>query len=353
MSSSPTNPEIVLHPDPRRIVRVKDWLIRALSSRRPGQTERRIDTILDRAYGSVQYAESIYAAVQELRDSGELEADEAACLCGEVYQIRQDRFVEHDEEHARILREYGENPTNERGEVEALMAALQGRSDEIEAMYHEARGEMAWASMIRTGPAAFVELRASGECRLVHEYPGFEETPLGEPDPERAALIARRIMAMGACESLRAAFDADETLRHTLKTTTKASAVAAVRQLREVGAITRAEAASLLDDIVVREVRAVMESDRETMRLEAALEAARAAHGIERWPDAPDEELPGDVRVLKRQFDQRVHGIMATMLRRAGEHWLANLLLENPAEYYEMAQDGLYGGIGVEPDSRT
>jgi hypothetical protein len=353
MSTSPTTPDDVIRPHPRRIARAKDWLTRAIRSRTPEQTERRIEVILDWAYGSVANAEAIYAAVQELRDLRELEPDEAACLCGEVYDIRSERFMTYDAAYQRILARYTEDTVADReadgkieSRIEAIMAALRTRELELEASYHAARGEAKWAAMLRTNPDEFRTLVADGECNLIKSGELiWDDEPLDEPDPEQTALIGQRIMALSASETLRAAFDISRVFQHTIQSSDRASGVAAVRQLREVGAISRAEWVSLIDDIVVSDLRSAMECDREMMQRERELEEAKEANGVTGWPEPEDDALPADVRVLKKRYEQRSLAIQATLLRRVGEHELANLVLEDPAEYDRLVEEGAFGGI--------
>jgi hypothetical protein len=349
MSSSPTTPDTVVRPHPKRIARAKDWLTRAIRSRTPEQTERRLDVILDWAYSSVAHAEAIYAAVQELRDLRELEPDEAACLCGEVYDIRSERFMTHDPAYQRILARYADATLIDGeadGAFEATTEALQSRALELEASYHAARGEARWAAMLRRNPGEFRTLVAEGECNLVKTGELiWDDEPLDDPDPEQTALIGRRIMALSASETLRAAFDISRVFQHTIQSSDRASGVAAVRQLREVGAISRAEWASLIDDIVVTDLRSAMECDREMMQRERELQEAKEANGVTGWPEPEDDALPADVRVLKKRYEQRSLGIQATLLRRVGEHELANLVLEDAAEYDRLVEEGAFGGI--------
>jgi hypothetical protein len=355
MSSSPTTPDIVVRPHPKRIARAKDWLTRAIRSRTPEQAERRIDVILDWAYHSVANAEAIYAAVQELRDLRELEPDEAACLCGEVYEIRSDRFMTHDSAYPRILALYtdasvieGVPPGKFESWLVATTVALRSREVELAATYHAARGEARWAAMLRANPGEFQTLVAHGQCRLIKTGESiWEDEPLEAPDPEQTALIGQRIMALSASETLRAAFDISRVFQHTIKSSDRASGVAAVRQLREVVAISRAEWASLIDEIVVVNLRSAMECDRELMQRERELEDAKEANGVTGWPDPePDDDmLPADVRVLEKRYLQRSLAIRATLLRRVGEHELANLVMEYPEEYDRLVEEGAFGGI--------
>jgi hypothetical protein len=79
---------------------------RVETARTAALPEPLVEVILDWAYRSVANADAIYAAVQELRDLRELEPDEAACVCGGVYEILSDRFMTHDPAYQRILALY-------------------------------------------------------------------------------------------------------------------------------------------------------------------------------------------------------------------------------------------------------
>ena len=177
---------------------------------------------------------------------------------------------------------------------------------------------------------------------MIHDRPPADEDSVAASQAV-ASRIGERILALAATETVRDALRENEALFRAMQTGDPASAVSAVREMREVGAITPLEAHGLIDEIIAGVTSAMHELDREWSRLGRALESHRKALGLgltDAWP----EDAPFEIRVLQYRQQRRSDRLMVMNLRRFGEHELANLLLADPDEYYRLSQESAVGG---------
>jgi hypothetical protein len=227
----------------------------------------------------------------------------------------------------------------------AFLEGSTRRTGELKAEFHRARGEHRLATMAFERADAHLSFVTDGSIMLMEGKDGPNTPASFEPDPRLAALVAERLMGLAATEEVRDVYPAWNSFWAVQGRADPASAAAAVRSLRDLGVITFEESAGLIDEVVGSLARTYVESDRQCVRWQRKMEAIEAANGGMEEGAEPFEYL-----VLQKFVERRSDGIWATCLRRVGEHELANLLIEDRAEYERLrdgALPGAWGGRGA------
>ena len=343
--------DMVLAPEAADVATATRLLRNAVERESAEASDREIDHFLSRATESTELTEAAFAAIQTLRDLATLDHAEAAWLCGELFDGRLESYVDHDptlrraeklhiDAYVRHARASGNQKAACLPVLEATEAAYHARESEAKAAFHRARGEERLAEMILADPEAYAELCAEGEFRLIDEKRLYPSPVMGTADPKKAALIAERILAYGSLEAPEM-FRQCSMINDTAPPEDAASAIAAVQNLRSLGAISEAEAAYLVDNSLAGTFMKAWGADRECVRLRREMEAIDRANAapVRRW--IGDGHEPFEWKVLNAEFERRATRLMAFWLRRYGEHRLANLVLERPDEYHQLVDEGM------------
>jgi hypothetical protein len=233
-----------------------------------------------------------------------------------------ERFEDNDPEYQAMLLAGGP--------LEEHISAMMQRRHALEAQYHLARGETALAKMIVENYDAFGQLRAEGEIVLLDDKP----TPpvLQAPDPARVAALTEAIVRLAATENSHEAYKSHIALFEEKNKGHITSAIAAVQQAREIGVLSREESVSLLDDMVGEVVLDAMEADREIARITRRMQ--------EITHELTYEVAKNDPQYIELDRRRSLKADRLTMMyyRRFGEHWIANVLRDDPLAYDEMRQ---------------
>jgi hypothetical protein len=191
---------------------------------------------------------------------------------------------------------------------------------------------------------AYGELRVNGEFSLVGDKPSRSELAAQRASRPSASPVFERVLAIAATESLREHLESWSALIDALRDSDVPQAVAAIQSARDLGAISFDDSLGLIDVAVDPLVGNELELDREYHRLERASEECARRLGIDFGDGAADDVRPFEWRVLEHQRCRRADGVTAVVLRRFGEHRMANLLLANPEEYARLRDDHIVGG---------
>lgn len=311
---------------------------------------------MTRAGESREFMEAAFTATQALRDLGTIDQAEAAYVFGELYAAWEDRYEKNDRVIQQLLQSFVDRPwpaeparagEGKEAPHEKLLDRLSRRKWELESLFHRVRGEFALSHMILENPDQFGMLRATGQLSLGIEdrFPPDDDAT-AEPDPKRVALITERIIALAATETGRETLRAWQDFVDAELGDDATSGVAAVQRVRELGLISADEAVGLMDTVLGGVIPSAIEADRECARLRLAIDTLRLKHGLDHEGRLPDGTEHPDWTFLDRQHERRANGVMAVWLRRYGEHRSANLLVDNPAEYYRLVNEVTVGAWG-------
>jgi hypothetical protein len=332
------NPDDVRPMDPRAVARLETRLRRAIAARTTDAANDRIERLLEPAESSLAYADALYFAAQRLRDLGELEQEEAVFLFEQVFQAREPS--QDDDDDVEMTRSSGafHKALALGGNSANLEAWFLRRLDiqfvERRAAFHRARGEFALADVSERDERAYADLWAKGEEWLIRDKPlGFERENL-PADPSEVAVLLEKLIAFSAADAVAETRDWVTRMYGYINArgdTRDASQLAAIRQARAMGIITRAESAKLIDEVVGLRVPDLIQADRIGARLTRKLERFDATWDV----GAPNPERDA----LDSERHERAQKLYAVELRRIGEHWMAELLLTDPETYEEMCED--------------
>lgn len=336
----------VAPPDDKLVARFAKYLAAVARAESGPLADRRFDRFLGRAERSPEATEAAWAAAQRLRDLDEIDPAEAAYVFNSIFDVNSEALCGADREYQRFLKEHvAELENGKPGDEQShdrLMDQLMLRSRAIECEFFSARGESALAALCRDDPDAFGLLCAEGALTMVEDKPTEDEGRVAPGSQTVAARIGERILALAATETIRDALRENEALYRAMENGDPASGVTAVREMRELGAITPLEAHGLIDEIVGGVTADMQEADREWSRTDRALRSHRKALGLgltDPWPD----DCAFEIRVLEYRQERRSERLMVMNLRRFEEHELANLLLANPDEYERRRQESAVG----------
>lgn len=296
------------------------------------EVDQRLDRFIVRGARSPERLDAAFAATQTLRDLELINADEAAYVLSELCSA----YVERTSKSNPL----GKVPETE-AEVTRLLDLSRRRDEAVMAALLRERGEVALADMLLNNADAYGTLCAEGEISLMMDIPDGESGPVSVKDPKQMAAVSERILGSLSSEMGAGWYDAWRAMTSAINDGGSASAVPAVQNLRDLGAISFEESLALIDMMVDSEVVEALEADREARRLAHAIESLEA-----RLKESPPADGDTDPRVaerehLSRMSMRRYDRWQAVCLRRHGEHRMANLLIADPAQYDRIRDEGI------------
>ena len=319
-------------------------LLRHLTAVATASSAERADARLDRlvrwALRAPQNTDAMFAAVQTLRDLETIDRAEATYVLARIFDSQlwdelADR--EPDPELSRALQE--------EVDLELIQAAMTDQDRAREAAYFRSHGEGELADMVVNDPEAFTTLCAEGQIALIDDKPSSEHAPDPVTYTATAHVLSERVLALSATETLKEWVPAWHALTKVLRDVDPRAAVAAIQGLRAVGALSFDESLVLIDMVASTLVDDAMRADREFARLERAIDVFSIEHDIDDGDGAADESRPLEWRVLHHRRSRRIDGLTAGVLRRFGEHRMANLLMNEPDEYARIRDEINVGRI--------
>ena len=352
MSKRAITPDLVTLPASRRVEIAKARLVVATLAESPSMASRRFDRLTELAGQSLESMEATFLAAQALRDLGTIDHDEAAYIFSELFSVWEDVYDQNDHVTQHILHsqvermERQKTPISE-ASIKKHLDRLLRRGRELESTFLRVRGELALSHMILENPEQYSKLTVEGQMSLLRDddFTSDDEKVI-EPDAKRVALITERIISLAATETGRETLRAWHAFAEAELAGDAASGAAAVQRVRELGLVSADEAVGLMDTVLGGVMSSAIEVDRECARLQRAIEVVRAQHGLDHNGCLPNGTEHPDWKYLDRQRERRANGVMAMWLRRFGEHRMANLLLENPAEYERLVNEVSVGAWG-------
>jgi hypothetical protein len=318
-------------PDLRLVRIIARRLSAALEIREEAAADVRIDAIMQRTLRSDRHLESTFAAVQMLRDLGTIDQDEAAYLFHSIIDARQwDDASELDSGTAKLIE-------NDPEQVELIIASM-GHHDLLEMeTFYRSRGEFALADLVHGDVDTYDEMVARGQGSIFDE----KNHGGGLPEDERSTdscEVMERVLALSSHESIKEWLQSWKALVESLERVTPATAVRAVQEARDIGALTFEGSLRLMDQVIHDPVWEECYADRHFRQLERKLESMDEAPG--RGDHAGAKEPTFEYRMTEAEVARRYNGLKAVVLRRFGEHRMANLLIDDPAEYDRIVNGG-------------
>lgn len=325
------------------------WAARRLTAAANAKTsevaDRRIFRLCSWATRSALNMDAAFAAVQMLRDLEAVDRAEAAYLFAELFDSILMKEMDDHEPDPDMVRAI------EAGvELELISAASSDRELARTAAFHRDRGEEELADMLLHQPEAYGELRADGELSLINDKPSSEHAADPATPPSTSAstprLLSEHVLALSATENMRDWLVAWRALCDSLRQADPPSAVAAIQGVRDIGGISFNESLILIDMAIDPVVDEALAADREYHRLQRAIDEFNRVHGIDEGDGADDEARPLGWQILQHRRNRRIDGITSVVLRRFGEHRLANLLSTKPEEYARIRDELEVGSVG-------
>ena len=318
--------------DPDRLAKAVRRLTAAVNAKSSEAADSRLDRFALNAIRSPRNTDAAFAAVQTLRDLETIDRAEAAYLFGQLIEYRIDR--ERETRDPALERAIEDDV-----EYELIMAAMRDRELARAAAFHRERGEDELAEMLVQQPDEYGSLCAEGQLSLIDEKPLAENEAEPKNPPADAKPLFERVLALASTESGKEWMPAWLALTKEMRDAEPAAAVAVVQSVRDIGAISFDESLVLIDMAIGSLVDEALEADREYHRLERAIAECNRQHGIDEGDGAADETRPLEWRVLYQRRFRRADGITAIVLRRFGEHRLANLAATKPDEYARLRDE--------------
>ena len=333
MSNSQNAAESV-HPTTAKALRRCVTAIRAiLDTKTEDDAGRRLDALLAKADASARFADALYRAVQRLRDLAELEPEEAVFLFDEIYQCRESALFDGDQENERSSRAYeiarGKTKDDD-ALTEWLFDRVNRREQEVRAAFHRARGELTLAALCTGEEDVYGQNCILGQQWLVSDKPAERSAKDLSAKASEVGVVLEQLIAYSAAEAGPARFACTLAYDRAVSRARYGSALAAIRQAREMNIITAAQSAGLIDDIVGPRVLETAEADRTYARLVRMAEWRDPRAG--KLSKAEREKLPD-------QIEARMSCLMIIELRRVGEHWMADLLVHDQDAYARMCEE--------------
>jgi hypothetical protein len=312
------------HPNPRLVRAIMRRLAEALETPGRQNAARRIDRVMRATFRSEAIAEATFAAVQWMRDFGTINREETAYLFNRLLELRLwSTADEKDPAIARLVQESTEHP-------ELLEAAIADQDTVHTAEFFRSHGEEQLAKLVEEDIDLYHKIVAAGQLELFFTQK-VNKAPI-RPQVNDSAMVIEKILARASMEP------EERTMAGTLRPVisamwkaTPAAAVRGVRETREIGAIDFEESVRLINIAIEDELHDVSFTDREYQRLQRHKDDILDKLGIDL--DTPGDQLPFECRALDFAMKQRMNGFTAVLLRRYGEHAIANLLMEDPAAY--------------------
>jgi hypothetical protein len=330
--------------DPKRMA----WAARRLTAVANAKTKEAADHRLFRLCGwaarSTQNMDAAFAATQMLRDLETIDRAEAAFVFNELFDSLLWAEMDDRTPDPELVRAIEEGV-----DLDLITAARSDQETVRTAAFHRDRGEEELADMVLHHADAYSDLRTEGEESLVIDKEWSQIPAPVRPPPTSPPALTEHVLALSATETFKEWMAAWPAFCKSLRGTDPASAVAAVQGLRDVGSISFNESLILIDMAIDDLVDEALAADREHHRLERAIDEFDRVHGIDVADGAAEESRPLARRVLMHRLNRRIDGIKAVVLRRFGEHRLANLQATQPEEYTRI-RDELQVGLSG-PDS--
>jgi hypothetical protein len=310
--------------DPRLVRTIVRRLCAALETPDRRNASRRIDRVMRQALRSEAHLEATFAAVQSLRDFGTINGDEAAYLFNDLLDLRL--WARSGDRDPAIGRLVGEFPDH----VELVEAALADQDTVYSADFYRSRGEEKLAKLIERDLDRYHKTVAEGQVAIYFPMDEAAAAP-EEARSNDSSTVVERIIARAAMEEDRGSVGTWRSLIGAIWQVTPEASVRGVREAREIGAIDFEESVLLIHIVIEFQVMDEARADREYQRLERMRDevADRLAIDLEH----PIEQPPFEYLAADQALRRRWRGIFASVLRHYGEHQIANLLLDDPAEY--------------------
>jgi hypothetical protein len=216
------------------------------------------------------------------------------------------------------------------------MAAMEHRDMTFVIAFYTAHGEDQLAKLFEDDPDAYATLCGEGQESLLEYKHEHHPRHVRKGLSDDAGLVMEKVLALSATVGIREWLAKYQEFTPVLLAVKPEAAIRAVQSAREIGAITFEQSVNLLNDLTSDAYWHEAELDREYHRLSEAVEKLEARLGI--VVETPDAERPLEWQLLEAQLERRRNGIHAVVLRRVGEHRMANLIVDDPAEYDRMRQ---------------
>jgi hypothetical protein len=173
--------------------------------------------------------------------------------------------------------------------------------------------------------------RTVGEGSVAIYFPkeGAEREEVALSDDSR--VLVEKIIAVSAAGIGPDWHGAWTEMADAMSAVTPEAGVRAIREAREIGAIDFEESVRLIEMAIEDEVLAEAQADREYQRMERDRDEMVERLKIDLT--LPEAQWPFEYRVVEQAIERRWKAFAATLLRRYGEHRVANLLTIYPEEY--------------------
>jgi hypothetical protein len=300
-----------------------------LQTRTPKKSDERLYSLMTWAIAKPARIDAVAAAVQTLRDVGEITRAEAAYMIDYLIDLPRDNR-ELDPGISKLIVESPEHH-------DLAMAAMSHHDTMLGVEFYKAHGEFELAELFENDIDAYRTLCAEGQISL-YDYKEDHHPRVKEAKSKDPSVVMEKVIAMSATEGIPAWLPAWKEFCSALHEVTPETAVVAIQNARELGVITYAQSASLIDDAITDLFWHEAALDREHHRLEQAMEVMDEQLGIKY--ETPDDQQPFEWRVLNAQMERRKAGITAVILRRLGEHRMASLLVNDPDGYARLLDEG-------------
>jgi hypothetical protein len=326
--------------DPELLALMMRRLTGVANAKSSERADARLFRLCTRAVRSSRRIDAVFAAVQLMRDLDKIDRAEAAfilwSLFGQLYW--KDLFSPKRKRHPGLARALQEGV-----ELELVLAAATDSEIVRAAAFLREHGEEELAEMVLNQPEEYQALCSEGEGTLVDDKPPEERAAEPVTSPGATQVFSECILAVLATETFREWMPAWQAMWQASKAVAPADAVAAIQNLREIGALTYEESVSLIHRVIDSLIDDALEVDREFRRLDRALDVFQEKHGIDFRDGIADDARPVEWQVLRHRHRRRFNGITAVVLRRFGERRSANLLTRSPKEYDRLCDETVGG----------
>lgn len=325
-------------PDPDLVRRAATRLAAGVDAPNMQLADRRFFRMVRWGARSPRNTDALFAAVQMLRDLGTIDNCEAAYLFNELRDHLLWKQMTGNGADPRL-----EQAIREGTEHDLLLAAMADEERARTAAWYRERGEEEIADMIANDHEQHDALCTEGYDSLLEDKPTFEPPAPPAESAGASRRLAERVLALSATETMAEWHAAWMDLCSAMNDTPPAIAVPAIRGLRDVGGISFEESLVLIDMAIEDEVQGVLAADRQYQHLQRELEAVEQSTGIVCAEPAAGDPGPIAWQIVRHRLARRIIGQTAVVLRRFGEHRLANLLVAKPGEYARIRDDSRIG----------
>jgi hypothetical protein len=255
----------------------------------------------------------IGALVVELKDQADRDAAFLAC------QILRDLDILDPEEAAYLF-------------VQLWRSSADIRVVDDEALeYFRSHGEEGLAALIVDDPEVFRAVLDSAADSLLDKKPLRHSRPKQADDPVRIASMTERLLALSASAEGPEREATWASLKDAMKGLSPEAQLRAASRLKEIGALSPAEHAAVVEHVSVSLMASLTMYDREMRR-------RSRSNGLG-GGEVPSP-FPRRERDDRYSLPPRSWRIQVAILRQLGEHELANLYLSNGGAYRELIRQG-------------